>query len=75
MYLIVQNDGNEAYICPLQLDMYCNNEMETALHAAVKSQDYDIVLMLLQSGANPNLMIQADHDINEVSPIFTRYIL
>ncbi|XP_071051470.1 leucine-rich repeat serine/threonine-protein kinase 1 isoform X2 [Onthophagus taurus] len=52
-------------ICPLKIDMYCNNNIETALHAAVKGKHYDIVLSLLNAGGNPNLIIKAYLDYNE----------
>ncbi|KAI4458153.1 ankyrin repeat and protein kinase domain-containing protein [Holotrichia oblita] len=52
-------------ICPLRIDMYCNNNTETALHAAVKGKHYDITLALLNAGANPNLIIKAYLDYNE----------
>lgn len=54
-------------IRPLRIDMYCNNNTETALHAAVKGKHYDITLALLNAGANPNLIIKAYLDYNEVS--------
>lgn len=54
-------------ICPLRIDMYCNNNTETALHAAVKGKHYDITLALLNAGANPNLIIKAYLDYNEVN--------
>lgn len=54
-------------ICPLKLDMYCNNNTETALHAAVKGKHYEIAVALINAGANPNLIIKPYHDINEVS--------
>lgn len=53
-------------ISPLRLDMYCNNNTETALHAAVKGKHYEIAVALINAGANPNLIIKAYHDINEV---------
>lgn len=54
-------------ICPLKIDMYCNNNSETALHAAVKGKHYDICLALLKAGANPNIVIKAYVDYNDVS--------
>ncbi|XP_063987510.1 leucine-rich repeat serine/threonine-protein kinase 1 [Diachasmimorpha longicaudata] len=45
-------------ICPLQLDIYCNNSTETALHTAVKAGHTEVVAILLQSGSNPNLPIK-----------------
>lgn len=54
-------------ICPLKIDMYCNNGTETALHAAIKGKHYDIVFALLKAGASVNTVIKAYHDISEVS--------
>lgn len=67
LLLKFQNDPNKKLVCPLKIDMYCNNNTETALHAAVKGKHYDIVFSLLKSGANVNVVIKAYHDINEVS--------
>lgn len=39
---------DENLMCPLNLDLYCNNNMETALHVAVKGRYTDIVAALLQ---------------------------
>lgn len=59
---------DENMICPLNIDIYCNNNTETALHAAVKASHTEVVALLLQFGANPNLPIklmdQIDSDIN-----------
>lgn len=52
-------------ICPLKIDMYCNNNTKTALHAAVKEKHYDIALALLNFGANANMIIRSYQDINE----------
>lgn len=57
-------------IRPLKLDMYCNNNTETALHAAVKGKHYDIAVALIGAGANPNLTIKPYHDINEVGDYY-----
>ncbi|KAK9885098.1 hypothetical protein WA026_009320 [Henosepilachna vigintioctopunctata] len=59
------NSNLNAFICPLKVDMYCNNNTETALHAAVKGKHYDIVACLLKMQADPNAKIKAYHDINE----------
>lgn len=58
-------DGNTATICPLKLDMYCNNNTETALHAAVKGKHYEITVALINAGANPSFPIKPYHDPNE----------
>ena len=42
---------------PFTIDLYCNYNMETALHCAVKKRNYSIASLLLESGANPNLTI------------------
>ncbi|KAJ8980099.1 hypothetical protein NQ317_008560 [Molorchus minor] len=60
-----ENGANTKQICPLRIDMYCNNNTETALHAAIKGKHYEISLALLKAGANPNTIIKAYHDISE----------
>lgn len=60
-------DDNSTYICPLKIDMYCNNNTETALHVAIKGKHYDICLALLNAGANPNLNIKVYVDYSEVN--------
>ncbi|XP_049820088.1 leucine-rich repeat serine/threonine-protein kinase 1 isoform X2 [Aethina tumida] len=59
------NDTDSLLICPLRIDMYCNNNTETALHAAIKGKHYDIALALLKAGASANTVIKAYHDIND----------
>ncbi|KAL7304930.1 hypothetical protein TKK_0002728 [Trichogramma kaykai] len=62
----------ENLLCPLHLDMYCNNNAETALHAAVKARHTDVVAALLQAGANPNLPIRpADSTESSATPTAT----
>lgn len=46
--------------------MYCNNNTETALHAAIRGKHYDIALALLNAGASPNTVIKPYHNMNEV---------
>ncbi|XP_021920937.1 leucine-rich repeat serine/threonine-protein kinase 1 isoform X3 [Zootermopsis nevadensis] len=46
---------NECHLSPLQLNVYCNNNCETALHAAVRSKHADVAGILLQCGADPNI--------------------
>ena len=50
---------DEEWISPLELDVYCNNGTETALHHVVKMREHTITHRLLQAGANPNLVIYA----------------
>lgn len=49
-------------ICPLNLDLYCNNVTETALHAAVKGKHTEVVTALLLAGADPNLPVKVPYD-------------
>lgn len=69
----MQTDPNSKMVCPLKIDMYCNNNTETALHAAIKGKHYDIAFALLKAGASVNTVIKAYHDINEVSHLLTIY--
>ena len=43
----------------MELDVYCNNGTETALHHVVKMREHTVTHRLLQAGANPNLVIYA----------------
>lgn len=65
-----QNE-NMSMVCPLRIDMYCNNNTETSLHAAVKGKHYDIALALLNAGASSNAIIKAYVDYNEVNLTLT----
>lgn len=73
MHWFFQTDPNSKMICPLKIDMYCNNGTETALHAAIKGKHYDIVFALLKAGASVNTVIKPYHDINEVSGFLIRF--
>ncbi|CAL4058692.1 unnamed protein product, partial [Meganyctiphanes norvegica] len=60
---LVKNDSQkENLISPLDIDMYCNSNTETALHVAVKNKHHSIVSMLLAAGANPNLRVYLPDD-------------
>lgn len=48
-------EGTERLVCPWDLDAYCSNGSETALHVAVRGRHGDIAGLLLAAGANPNL--------------------
>ena len=50
--------SNEAWVKPVDLDLYCNHESETALHVAVRSRHHAIASHLLAAGALPNLLSQ-----------------
>ncbi|KAK6640321.1 hypothetical protein RUM44_012007 [Polyplax serrata] len=45
----------EKSIRPVLLDSYCSEALETALHVAVRNKHREIALLLLNSGADPNL--------------------
>ncbi|KAG7189414.1 hypothetical protein KM043_017118 [Ampulex compressa] len=53
---------DENVICPLNLDVYCNNNTDTALHTAVKGKHTEVVAALLQAGADPNLPVKVPYD-------------
>ncbi|RXG51538.1 Leucine-rich repeat serine/threonine-protein kinase 1 [Armadillidium vulgare] len=55
-------DNGESLISPLNVDLYCNNNSETALHVAVKNKHHNIVSLLLTAGANPNLRMYLPDD-------------
>lgn len=44
------------YGCPLELDLLCGAPRETALLAAVRGGYADVVSLLLQNGADPNVI-------------------
>ena len=50
--------SNEAWVKPVDLDLYCNHESETALHVAVRSKHHAIASHMLAAGALPNLLSQ-----------------
>jgi ankyrin repeat protein len=50
--------SNEAWVKPVDLDLYCNHDSETALHVAVRNKHHAITSHLLAAGALPNLNIQ-----------------
>ncbi|KAI1294731.1 Leucine-rich repeat serine/threonine-protein kinase 1 [Halotydeus destructor] len=54
--------SQEAFVCPMDVSVYCSNQTETALHVAIKSKHYSIASQLLQSGADPNLPILANQN-------------
>lgn len=50
-------DLNEKNLRPVEVNVYCNEEApETALHAAVRNSFKDVVIALLENGADPNLL-------------------
>lgn len=56
---------NECHLSPLQLNVYCNNNCETALHAAVRHKHVDVAGILLQYGADPNISCRQPDPVSE----------
>ena len=54
--------SNEAWVKPVDLDLYCNHETETALHVAVRQRHHAIASHLLAAGALPNLHTRTNTD-------------
>lgn len=52
-------------IFPVNLDLYCNNGSETALHAAVRGNHTEVVNALLSAGANLELPVKIPYDQND----------
>ncbi|KAL3204618.1 hypothetical protein MRX96_011607 [Rhipicephalus microplus] len=50
----------EMQLCPVRLDLYCNQGSETALHVAVRKGHYALAAALLRAGAAPNLPMRGD---------------
>ncbi|KAE8744037.1 hypothetical protein FOCC_FOCC009321 [Frankliniella occidentalis] len=50
--------ATERQLSPVLLDMRCNANAETALHAAARGKHWDITNALLQAGADPNVVAQ-----------------
>lgn len=57
---------NECHLSPLQLNVYCNNNCETALHAAVRSKHADVAGILLQCGADPNIPCRQPDPVSDL---------
>ncbi|XP_052899999.1 leucine-rich repeat serine/threonine-protein kinase 1 [Anopheles moucheti] len=51
--------------CPLDLDVLCGAARETALLAAVRGGFLDVVTILLENGADPNVIARAVEDQND----------
>lgn len=57
---------DDKMIYPVNLDLYCNNGSETALHAAVRGGYTDVVNALLQAGANLKLPVKIPYDQSDL---------
>ncbi|KXJ72845.1 hypothetical protein RP20_CCG017127 [Aedes albopictus] len=58
-------DENVELRCPLDLNILCGAARETALLAAVRGGFLDVVTVLLQNGADPNVVARAVEDQND----------
>lgn len=57
---------NECYLSPLQLNVYCNNNCETVLQAAVRGRHADVAGILLQCGADPNISCRQPDPVSKL---------
>jgi L-asparaginase II len=57
---------NECHLSPLQLNVYCNNNSETALHSAVRGKHADVAGILLQCGTDPNILCRQPDPVSNV---------
>jgi len=66
--LMKEIDLNEKSLKPVEVNMYCNEEApETALHVAIRNGFKDVIIALLENGADPNLLTlqpNADYKVN-----------
>lgn len=51
-----QANAIECHLSPVHLNTLCNNNAETALHAAVRGKHSDVATALLMAGADPNVL-------------------
>lgn len=51
-----ENNLSDEYKCPIELNMLCGAPRETALLAAVRGGYTDVVAILLERGADPNVI-------------------
>ncbi|XP_062537326.1 leucine-rich repeat serine/threonine-protein kinase 1 isoform X2 [Armigeres subalbatus] len=58
-------DDNSELRCPLDMNILCGAARETALLAAVRGGFLDVVTLLLQNGADPNVVARAVDDQND----------
>ncbi|KAI5703280.1 hypothetical protein M8J75_009878 [Diaphorina citri] len=62
-------ESNEKLLSPWHVDMYCNNGMETALHAAVGAKQHEIAAGLVNiARANVNLSTRPNTGDQSISP-------
>lgn len=74
--LTKENDLNEKYLKPVDVNVYCNEEApETALHAAVRNCYKDVVVALLENGSDPNLLTLQPNSDYKVSIAYENNVI
>ncbi|XP_054091980.1 leucine-rich repeat serine/threonine-protein kinase 1 isoform X2 [Zeugodacus cucurbitae] len=58
-------EEKESEICPINLNLLCGAARETALLAAVRGGFVDVAKLLLEHGANPNILAKPVEDQND----------
>ncbi|KAL9897903.1 leucine-rich repeat kinase isoform 1-T1 [Glossina fuscipes fuscipes] len=61
----VKEESFECEKCPINLNLLCGAARETALLAAVRGSFLDVASVLLQNGANPNIVAKPVEDQND----------
>lgn len=56
LLILQDNNYSDVYRCPLELNILCGAPRETALLAAVRGGYTDVVTILLENGADPNII-------------------
>ncbi|XP_039969967.1 leucine-rich repeat serine/threonine-protein kinase 1 isoform X4 [Bactrocera tryoni] len=59
------DEEKESEICPINLNLLCGAARETALLAAVRGGFIDVAKLLLEHGANPNIIAKPVEDQND----------
>ncbi|XP_052864950.1 leucine-rich repeat serine/threonine-protein kinase 1 [Anopheles cruzii] len=63
---VATNEEHECVMrCPLDLNILCGAARETALLAAVRGGFLDVITLLLENGADPNVIARAVDDQND----------
>ncbi|XP_054737581.1 leucine-rich repeat serine/threonine-protein kinase 1 isoform X1 [Anastrepha obliqua] len=62
---VLAKEENDCEKCPINLNLLCGAARETALLAAVRGGFVDVAALLLQHGANPNIVAKPVEDHND----------
>ncbi|XP_059217831.1 leucine-rich repeat serine/threonine-protein kinase 1 isoform X2 [Stomoxys calcitrans] len=62
---LVKEESLECERCPININLLCGAARETSLLAAVRGTFLDVVTVLLQNGANPNIIAKPVEDHND----------